>query len=294
MQPNECALLLAIPTDRREFDADLASSSDFLRSYRAQRPEWDDARLWDGYAPLARLASEIAAEMASLGVCVTRRVTAAEFGEAAARCAVVTLVAHSLGPDVRATDVLDPSAVLRSAPAIEEGLEFTLDRPIAPPRTAARETIACWLNALIDCHLPALDFSPGAANIRRLSHLVQSYTIRWRRRRTIERIVPGSLAGGVGVEFADGFQSIESVDDLLPERLSGTLDFTVCESVLLGQTLRARRAGGVILSNADLTSADFRLALYRQTVTFMLRRRIPYAQAALTLRSHLKGTLCCH
>ena len=106
---------------------------------------------------------------------------------------------------------------------------------------------------------------------------------------------PGfQVCSSVGVEFADGFRSIESVDDLLPERLSGTLDFTVCESVLLGQTLRARRAGGVILSNADLTSVDFRLALYRQTVTFMLRRRIPYAQAALTLRSHLKGTLCCH
>src|SRR5436190_2525898 len=139
LQPNECALLLAIPTDRREFDADLAASSDFLRSYRAQRPEWDDARLWDGYAPLAHLSSEIAAEMAALGVCVTRRATAADFGQAAAHCAVVTLVAHSLGPDVRATDVLNASEVLRSAPAIEEGLDINLDRTIARPRTAARD-----------------------------------------------------------------------------------------------------------------------------------------------------------
>jgi len=256
------------------------------RDYRARRPAWDDQTLWDGYAPLARLSSEIATEMAELGVHVIKRATAADFARTAQRCGVVTLVAHSVGAEVRASDVFDPSRILESASAIENALELPAFARITRPQSARREIVAHLLNALIDRDVPKPDTAPGAANIRRTSQLVRAYTIRWQRRRAIERIVSGALAAGVGVEFADGFRSIESVDGLLPVNLSGTLDFTVCESVLLGQMLRIKRTGGVILSNADLTSVDFRLALYRQTVAFMLRQRIPYAQAALTLRSY--------
>lgn len=294
MQANDCALLLAIPIDRREFDADGEAATDFLRSYAAPRPGWNGERLWAAYAPLARLAAEVASEMARLGVHVIRRATASDFSRTAIDCSVVTLVAHSLGPDVRPSDVLDPFKVATSVTTIRDALGLPAHAAPAAPGAGDVETVAKWLNALIDFDLEAMTANPDAADIRRMSQLVHAYTIRWRRRRTVEGLVPGALAAGVGVEFADGFQSIESLDEMLPLELTGTIDFTVCESVLLGQTLRARRAGGVILSNADLTSADFRIALYRQTVSFMLRRGIPYSQAALKLRSHLRGTLCCH
>lgn len=88
------------------------------------------------------------------------------------------------------------------------------------------------------------------------------------------------------MEFHDGLTSIAQVSRALPS-VFGTLDLTVCDSVLLAEQVRETRTSGVILANPRPTTPDFRLVLYREAIGLAGRRRLTYVDAVLRLRRSL-------
>ena len=115
---------------------------------------------------------------------------------------------------------------------------------------------------------------------------VACYGQRWRRRLLVEQLCGPALVGGPAIEFCDGLMPIDTVDARVPKTI-GTLDLTVCDSVLLAEYLRRRRSGGVILANPRPATPDVRLAMYREAIGFMNRYHVSYVDAMLRLRRSL-------
>ena len=114
------------------------------------------------------------------------------------------------------------------------------------------------------------------------------YRERADRRRLLESVTRGALRGGPGVEFHDGIVGIEELSRRIPARARTSI-VTVCDSVLLAECIRRRRSEGVILSNPRPTTADFRLALYREAVRNSLRNGGSYPNSMIQIRRRLKG-----
>jgi hypothetical protein len=288
----DCALLVGIPTTEADFGAAVRGGADFATRWIAVAAGGDRARGWKRFLPYAALCRGVLNEASRLGVTVVERASLADLAAAIPAFAVVTLVAHSCGAAFDETDVADPRAATAALPDIVCTAARWMRAVPPPPTGCDLGPLAAWLNELVEDGVPESPAAPGAREITKAAARIHAFTLQWMRRRAVEAAGRGAFRPGVGVEFHDGFHSLEAIEAVLPERLDGTLDLTVCESVHLGELLRARRPGGVIMSNAEPTTLDFRLALYRQTLALMTRRDIPYIDAALMLRRHLKRSLC--
>lgn len=281
---SDYALLVAVPVDRAEFDEDWQARTDFLRSYSARVGQVTADGLWRVYEPYARHCLRTIEAVRDV-VEVRRRATLKDLAGAIARRSVVTLVAHSRDATVVASDIRDVDrvrAALRQSDATADG-------------NGSLENLVGALNRVIDDGPALPDDWDAIPSSTRASLRVTRLAIRWSRRRTLEWRAGGGLAPAVGIELADGVSTIEAIDHSLPPRLAGTLDLTVCESVVLADVLRLRRSTGVILANAEETSPDFRFSRYRETIALLRKRpQLDYLEAAMKLRSHMKRPLCRH
>jgi hypothetical protein len=275
---SECALLVAIPLDREEFAEDVARRTDFVESYHIALG--DPAKeLWPAYERYARVCEDVAQTVASWGVRVIRRATAAAFFGAAARYAVVTLVAHARGPEITARDIADPAAIRSAFAAICRALGVP-ERPC--PLTA--HNMASFLDATLGPD--EINEEEATLETTNFAWRASRYRTRWERRHIVERIVGAALAGGPAIEFHDGLADIDAVAAGLPRAIR-TVDLTVCESVMLAERIRLNRTGGLILANPRPTTPDFRLAVYLEAMRFMTRHDTPYDEAVLRIRRAL-------
>jgi hypothetical protein len=91
----------------------------------------------------------------------------------------------------------------------------------------------------------------------------------WRLTRPALEVAYGNaIAPGRAVEFADGMRTIAEVVTALPRRYAGFLDMTVCNSVILGEAIKAARPHCIVAVNHYPTEPHIRLLLYRR----MMRR----------------------
>ena len=283
--PTDCALLVAIPVDLNEVEVQWNRGSDFLRRYAGAVGARSPEELWTKYQPYASLCQRTIADVERMSVHVTLRATLADVAEAIEDHPVVTIVAHSRDGDFTADDILDACRASAVLTEIVAGTDQSI-REVA----GDAESVAEAFNRAIEHELRLPDDWHSLPSTARAAWQVRVLSERWARRSHIESLGEGTIKPGVGIEFADRFCSIDEIDRALPVRL-GTLDLTVCESVLVADVLRRRRTHGVILSNADAATPDFRLLLYREAVALMRKRKhLSYVDAALTLRAHLKRT----
>jgi len=279
---SECALLLAIPLSRAEYDAAWRRGTDFLSAYAAACGVADPDLLWKKYEPYAELCRAAVEDAKAYGVAVRHGATLDAFADAVGRFATVTIVAHSREPEIEVHDIVAFASLRSSLPRVAAALGVT-----APANGIDGPThLAQWLDAALgprDGDLP-----DGTADTSVAAWRAHHQRQRWIRRQMVEELCPGSLTGGPAVELDGRLWPLTTIDAKLPIEIR-TLDLTVCDSVLLADVLRARRTGGIILANAYPTTPDFRLALYRETIRLMMRRGIPYHEAALTLRRSLRS-----
>jgi hypothetical protein len=276
--PNEFCLLVAIPLDRAEFEADAGRGTDFLRAYAANLPRFDGS-LWDAYGRYADTCREIVDQVERFGVNVIRRACSDALASALARFRVVTLLAHARGPEIVAEDIVDPDAVAMRGDA----LRAAVGAP--PPGVTDRSAIASTLDAALG---PETAEDERAMNeTRAYAWRTALYRARWHRRACVERICGEAIRGGPAIEFENGLVRIERLRDTIPQ--FRVFDLTVCDSVLLAECVReVWPSDGVILANPNLTYPDVRLAFYREAIQFATRHRLPYEQAVVRLRRLLK------
>jgi hypothetical protein len=272
-RPRDCALLVTVPTTREEFSADYRSGTDFVAGYLRTAGGLTADAGWEAYQPYASLARHVMTSARKLGVALVERATLAELHCAVAAWPVTTLVAHWRSARFRPPDIADAASV--RAYLTKAGVTL-------PPANGnhEHEALCAALNAVLD------QGTGDAAADTPMSHGgLSAQQFRWHERReVIEAALPGSFRGGAAVEFAGGFHTIAEITAGFAPAYAGTLDLTVCQSVLLGEMVRAKCPKSLVLSSAETTSMDFRFAVYHQVIEILARSPRPFEDAVIDVR----------
>jgi hypothetical protein len=275
-RPRDCALLVTVPTTWEEFSADYSSGTDFVAGYTRQSGGLTVKAGWEAYQPYASLARHVMTSVRKLGVALFERATLAELHRAVAAYPVTTLVAHWRSARFRPSDIADAArirAYLTKAGARVESADGS-DRP---------EALCAALNSLLDEGVAAAgdDAPMGHGGLT-------AQQFRWHEKRAlIEAALPGSFRGGAAVEFAAAFHTIAEITAGIAPSYSGTLDLTVCQSVLLGEMVRRKCPNSLVLTSAETTSMDFRFAVYHQVIEILARSSRPFEDAVIDVRKAL-------
>ncbi|MCU1293762.1 MAG: hypothetical protein JWP08_2612 [Bryobacterales bacterium] len=268
--PADCALLLAIPLDRSGFFADLKNpAKDFVRQFQVERPNQTEDSLWRAYEPYASLAVEVCEHAREHGVRVLESATPEDLHNSLRISAVTTLVAHWRSALFRPQDIVAPALVAA----------YLQDRA----STDDRADLVRRLNAVLKASDRRFDdVLPGSAGESAAKQR------KWYvRRRELEQQLGPAVKGGAAIEFTRGLCSIPEILAGLSPEFEGVLDLTVCQSVLFAEEVRAKCRHCLVLSSANLTSLDFRLALYAQTIEVLARDPQPFEDAVTKIRSSL-------
>ena len=270
-RPRDCALLVSVPTTREEFFHDCNSGADFVETYTRQSRGTTPNDGWEAYQPYASLARHVIARAKKYGVTVFERATLDQLHRVLPAYAVTTLVAHWRSARFRPPDIVDCVKVS----AYLAGL--TTD---PGNRSYERKQICSALNSILDEGRTAI------LSNQPMSHGgLSAQQFRWyEKRATIEATLPGSLRGGAAVEFCGGFRTISEITGGISPDYSGTLDLTVCQSVLLGELVKRRCQKALVLTTAETTSMDFRFALYHQVIEILARSPRPFEDAVIDVR----------
>lgn len=294
---------MAIPLDEEGVRAGLEDSSrDFVRNLaRANGIRTPDGMrmsvesLWrEVYQPIALYAEQVLQYVQKKGVHVSKVVGISEFAETIGAHRVTTLVAHWRNPLFRREDVVDLDLFIRlredlrrreshqselselSAEQLVRVLEIrteTFDGDV-------RQKLADALNGALLGAMPVEHVHKSGLETRTQIGFEKS-------RATLSNLLPGALVGGAAIELSDGLHSISELVSVVAPDWRGTLDLTVCNSTVLGNAIRLRARGSLVVMNEEPADLVSRLALYKQVIRMISHRKQSYMRCMLDMHAHL-------
>jgi hypothetical protein len=282
---SDFAVGVGVAIEERGFLAKLSSGvSDFASSLAWKYEGISEENLWsEVYAPVARGVSEDLAAVERLGVRVVQALDLPGFADLIKEHAVVTLVAHWKGVRFEPWDFTEPMATIacllnptssaqsRFAGRLPEDARAAL-RECRGPSDSVTNTISEQLGKALTAILASLCIEKSPQE--ELAY-----------RRQLEKAFPGILTGSA-VEFADGLHRVEDVAMIVPETFKGILDLTVCNSVVLGNLIRAR-VSCLVVVNRQPTPLGFRMRLYRSVMELVATGQFEFVDAVYELRKRL-------
>lgn len=288
--PSDCSLVVALPLDQQEFLQQLAAGPEgnFTKTFRESgRSKLSDQGVYFAYQKFAELAKDVIRDVSNLGVTVLRTARLADLASAVANFRVTTLFAHSRDARFLVSDLVDAPRIARELGRLDSPIRKVANnfskmngRTEELPKTT--EEIVSYLNKLLErAATPEGGASPriGATTREQLGWSV--------RRRCIEDSLPGAFQGGVSIEFSDGFRTLGSILELIPDSFSGKLDLTSCNSTVFAEEVRRKCRECLLMANEESASVDFRFAIYRQVIRRLAHRAQPYEDAMFALRKEL-------
>jgi len=87
--------------------------------------------------------------------------------------------------------------------------------------------------------------------------------------------------------LSDGLHPISELVAAIAPDWRGTLDLTVCNSTVLGNAVRLRARGSVVLMNEEPADLPTRLALYKQVVRMLSHHKQSYMRCMIDMRAYL-------
>jgi hypothetical protein len=299
-KPHHCALALAIPLDRDDFLVELNSgiNKDFAKSLARQHPALREDILWEEvYMPIVNTVKSVARAVEAKGVTVVNKASLSKVQELFQQFPVVTLVAHWRSSKFYPSDFIasaDLIEVLKQpSTCLTQKLTSvlpnnwilhieTLKDDSGDPHICSK-TLAQEFNKILEsCKLytdPALNQMPQIAPYDDNYHMYLN-------RQIIDGALAGIISPGNRIEFFDQFHSIEEVKAAIPEDYDGLLDFTVCNSVLIGNAIKRRRQC-IVLVNEKPTSLDIRMVVYKGMIELLTRSDVSYMEAAAAIRREI-------
>lgn len=227
---SRCAVLIAIPASREDFDAALSYNSlpdYFLKSlaYGADPPRWEQ------YERIARAAQALIETARRLDAAVFVRATLDHLKRATTRYDYVVICAHWRGAHLTARD-------LRSNP--ETIFQRIRQHPLlasVQPLSDSEDGVIQSLNTAIDdlCLLSSLRKSVLEA-AKRTQAIGQVLS-----RDFIDKALNPDIAPGNCVELWDGLYTPGQFEAALWSGFAGELDLALCTSVALATLLDLRR-----------------------------------------------------
>lgn len=280
---SDCALALAVPLTRAEFlgDLDPRSPHDFAKRIALRRPKIRPDVLWeDHYGPVAALLGRVEEDVKAHGVAVHRGVTLGGLRDLLARYPVVTVVAHWRFPCFGPADILDPAGLLRglqaSSSLIARSMRDRIERLNTGLMTRqakdqpAADDLAVALAAELDAAVePTRTFyeqrGRGRSDADPFAPPVRVT------RAALEEEFPTAIRPGPAVELRDGLHAVADVVDAFPEGFDGVVDLSVCNSVILGEAIKRRHHGCLVILNERPATIEFRMIRYKHVVRELSR-----------------------
>jgi hypothetical protein len=99
---------------------------------------------------------------------------------------------------------------------------------------------------------------------------------------------PQAFCGGPGVEFWGGFEDIATITAQVPSSYKGVFDLTVCNSLLLAESLHLRAPRCLVLATSDRTYPETRLPIYLALLRLLATGRFAYEDAMNYLQEQLR------
>ena len=299
--PRECALALAIPLTREDFLAGLHAGpeKDFAKSLERSRRGAKNSFLWnDLYAPVAETALEVAGAVATNGVTVIPEATLCDLRALFERFRVITLVAHWRAAQFHAGDFLAPRSLISRLrdpldPIGQALFDILFDGQTtcmenAPPEDlhALTRTLTRIFNNVL--RQGCLYEKPRANARREIAEYDETYHM-YLNRKVIDAAFADVIAPGNRIEFYDQFRSVDAVNAAIPDTFEGVLDFTVCNSVLIGNQIKKQRHCLVVV-NEKPASITYRLLIYKGIIELLQNAEMEYIEAVAAIRHGLANS----
>jgi hypothetical protein len=276
--PAECALAVALPLTRDEFIRDATSpDKDFVKSVvhgsgRDLKAAWDEL-----YRPkVVDLCMRVMERSRALGATVVTRVTTASLRALLARFPVVSLFAHSLSPPVHPVDVVQPRAILDSLGkgevVVARQLRDTfVGQTWARDEESLRRQIAMRLEELLEKARAWYASTVRADDRGRPEPYLN--------RVMLEDCFGPAMRRAPLLELSDGIKTMDELSCALPPGFAGVLDLAACNSVALGEAVKARQPACLVIENMFLARVDVRLVRYALVLNHLARRPAQYTEA---------------
>ena len=287
--PRDCGLAIAIPVDQNGFLNKLSREAEgnFAQSFGSGRQSLSPLGLWRLYEPYAQYTQKVAEMARQSGVSVVLGASLDDLKQQLATHEVVTLIAHWKGALFKPADIIDSRGIASALQSSQSKLAQALRQFSSLPAPAAVErdqaSIVQFLNL---CLVDGLAI-PGTPDVEVRPGTITRFHYELHRRRQILESV-ADFRGGPSVELSAGFVSLEVAVGSVPKEFRGLIDLTVCNSVMLAESIRRARPKCSILANEDLAYLDFRLAVYAEVLRSLIHKTEPYEDVVYRIRKELK------
>lgn len=299
-KPEHCALALAIPLNREDFfiQLDPNTNKDFVKSLNRKYCKLKKDFLWkEIYEPTAKKVTEIAQKVKEKGVTVAINATLEDVEKLFKTFSVVTLVAHWRSSKFYPSDFIAPDRLIEIlkkksnplTPKISNIFSHKCIDNIQKLKYIPNEVetinqiLAKNFNNIINKDEL---FSASAKNqMNQLEPYDKDYRI-YLNRLIIDDHFRDIIYPGNRIEFFDGFHSINNVAKAIPKNYEGIIDFTVCNSVLIGNIVKRHRRC-IVLVNEKPTSLLFRMLFYKGVIELLFRIEINYIKAVAEIRKNI-------
>jgi hypothetical protein len=296
-KPNECALALAIPLTRNDFSLglDLNANKDFIKSLARRNVALTEDALWETvYAHTVTTVTSIAQAASAKGVTVITNATLSDVRGLLQQFRVVTLVAHWRSARFYPADFLNPNQLIKaleqpSTPLMEsfvsllpqnwlstiQELEANDDIIQILPKTLAKE---------FNGFLTSFKLHPDLVSNQ--THQTTTCDVDYQKylnRIAIDGIFRDFILPGNRIEFFDELHPIVDFVTAIPQNYDGLIDFTVCNSVLIGNTIKRQRRC-IIIVNKELATLELRMVIYKGIIELLSRLDIDYMGATAMIR----------
>lgn len=245
------------------------------------------AQAWDEvYRPsVVQTCARVAARVESLGGTLELNATEATLRMLIRHYPVVCVVAHLVPSRVVPDDVVDPDAVLRIISAgdsiVARCLGAILDQQKPLPTHDLQHAVA----ALLDDALKPTRTWCGAV-VQRDQRSAPSPILT---RPMLEDCLGKALRGARVLELRDGIHTTSELVDMIPLAFDGVLDLSVCNSFMLGESIKRWRRRCLVIENAYLARIDLRLARFALGLTLLAQRATRYTDMLRDLSLTLMG-----
>jgi len=279
--PRDCALLLAIPMSKAEFLADLRTGADKdLAKSLERRLSCAGKEIWqDVFSHLVRLIDEVAAKSAALGVEVLRQVRLSDLRPIIASHRVITLVAHWRFLGLEPADILDVGALKDQVEARASGagedqhpVESLLWAQAEIRNAESAQVLASAINRLLVSGQHHYQWVPGDAKKGPCPEAGLTRVL-------LEETFLGIIRPGKCIELADGLCSVWDFIARVPCGYDGTMDLTVCNSLILGEAAKRARPSTTFIVNRQPATAQTRVQLYKHVIGRLAETPMPYWEA---------------
>jgi hypothetical protein len=223
---SECAILFAIPTNRRQFDAQVQTSDYIRKLLRGREVETAWSADYEGVAVTAQRLIDTAHR---LGARVHEQATLADLRNATLDSKVVVLFAHWRGAKIDRDDLLAKPEVfwekLRKHPRFRDSYAGDVLSVVDALNKAIEET------RLLDELPPVL-----AAAARRSRSIGQTLC-----RDLLDEYLDGMLRPGNRLELSGALCTLGAIDEAIFAEFEGELDLALCHSEVVATFLDIRR-----------------------------------------------------